>query len=141
MIDDRGHAAVEFGLAAGLLLFPVALAVLSFGPWSEARVASEAMAAEAARAAVISLDLDSGESVVDQMAANLGFEGSEVRLGWCGEAPARGGVGSCVLARGAEVVAEVNVYTPLFTTPWGGIGGLWVDATHSEPIDLYRSIP
>jgi hypothetical protein len=56
-MNDRGHAAVELGLAVGLLLLPVALVVLGFGPWSERRVFAEAASAEAARAAPSGLRL------------------------------------------------------------------------------------
>jgi hypothetical protein len=142
-VRDRGHAAVELGLAVGLLLLPVALAVLAFGPWSERRVFAEAAAAEAARAAVIALDTAPGSVVVSDMAANHGLGADLVRLGWCGAAPAEvaGDPGSCSFARGAQVTAEVLVWVPLVTTPWGEVGGLWSGASHSEPVDLYRSLP
>ena len=52
-MSDRGHAAVELALAVGLLLLPVALAVLAFGPWSERRVFAEAAAAEGDRKSVV----------------------------------------------------------------------------------------
>jgi hypothetical protein len=142
-MSDRGHAAVEFGLATGLLLIPAALAVLSFGPWSEARVLTEAAAAEAARAAVISLDLAPGEAIAAEMTANHGYRPLDVRLGWCGAAPAPIGAanGACPMGRGTEVTVEVLVYTPMFSTPWGAVGGVWVTGAHAEPVDLYRSIP
>lgn len=139
---DRGHAAVEFGLAVGLLLLPVAMAVLAFGPWSERRVFAEAAAAEAARAAVIELNTTSGSLVVSDMAANHGLDDGLVRLGWCGREPT--GVSSdgsdCSFERGTQVTAEVLVWVPLVATPWGEVGGLWVGAEHAEPIDLYRSL-
>ena len=47
-MDESGHGAVEFALGVGLLLLPVAILVLGFGPWSERRVLAEAAAAEAA---------------------------------------------------------------------------------------------
>jgi len=142
-MSDRGHAAVEFGLAAGLLLIPAALAVLSFGPWSETRVLTEAAAAEAARAAVISLDHTAGEAIVDEMTANHGYDPQDVRLGWCGAAPSSisDGNGFCRMGRGTEVSVEVRVYTPMFSTPWGQVGGVWVTGSHAEPVDLYRSLP
>lgn len=143
MTMDHGHAAVEFGLATGLLLIPAALAVLSFGPWSEARVLTEAAAAEASRAAVISLDHARGETVAAEMTANHGYQSPEVRLGWCGHdpVPIAGSNGACPMERGSEVVVEVGVFTPLFSTPWGAVGGVWVSGSHAEPVDLYRSIP
>jgi hypothetical protein len=50
---DRGHAVVELALGVGVLLLPAAIVVLSFGPWAERRVDAEAVAAEAARTAVL----------------------------------------------------------------------------------------
>jgi hypothetical protein len=141
-VKDRGHAAVELGLAVGLLLLPVALAVLAFGPWSERRVFAEAAAAEAARAAVIELSTAPGSIVVADMAANHGLGEGLVRLGWCGASPTdvADDSASCSFERGTEVTAEVEVWVPLVATPWGEVGGLWVGAAHSEPIDLYRSL-
>lgn len=137
---DRGHAAVELALAVGVLLLPVALAVLSFGPWSERRVTAEAIAAEAARAVVLELDHAAGAEVVSAAAEAAGLETGSVRVGWCGTAPAPVPAGSCLLTRGSAVSVNVEVWTPLVDTPWGPVGGLWVSASHSEPIDLYRSL-
>ena len=139
-MSDRGHAAVELGLAVGALLLPVALAVLAFGPWSERRVFAEAAAAEAVRAAVIQLDTSAGSQVVMDMAINHGLGPDLVRLAWCGgagiDAPE-----TCTFDRGSVVTAEVQVWVPLVATPWGEVGGLWVGTTHSELVDLYRSLP
>jgi hypothetical protein len=141
-MNERGHAAVELGLAVGLLLLPVAIAVLAFGPWSERRVFAEAAAAEAARAAVIHMDVSVGESVVYEMATNHGLSSDLVRLGWCGGSPsAAEGATACSFDRGSTVIATVDVWVPLIATPWGEIGGLWIGAAHSEPVDLYRSLP
>lgn len=141
-MSDRGHAAAEFGLAVGLLLLPVAIGVMAFGPWSERRVFAEAAAAEGARAAVIGLNTASGSLVVNDMASNYGLEDHQVRLGWCGAPPGEltAGQSDCSYERGGEITAEVLVWVPLVATPWGNVGGLWVGATHSEPIDLYRSL-
>jgi hypothetical protein len=140
-VSDQGHAAVELGLAVGVLLLPVALSVLAFGPWSERRVFAEAAAAEAARAAVIHLDTSHGELVVADMAANHGLASDLVRLGWCAGVTAETEVSTCSFERGTEVTAEVQVWVPLIATPWGEVGGLWIRAAHSEPVDLYRSLP
>lgn len=141
-MNDEGHGAVEFALAVGLLLLPVALAVLAFGPWSERRVVAEAAAAEAARTAVVSLELARGGQVVSEIGANHGLPPESVRLGWCGSEPGLPDVSTsgCSLERGSEVVAEVRIWTPVFTTPWGPVGGLWVSGMHAEPVDLYRSL-
>lgn len=137
---DRGHAAVELALAAGVLLLPVALAVLSFGPWSERRVTAEAIAAEAARAVVLELDHTAGARAVSAGADAAGLDTGSLRVGWCGAAPASTPAGECPLTRGSAVSVIVEIWTPLVTTPWGPVGGLWVSASHSEPIDLYRSL-
>jgi Flp pilus assembly protein CpaB len=133
---------VEFALAVGLLLLPVAMAVLAFGPWSERRVVAEASAAEAARTAVVSLDLSRGSQVVSEIASNHSLPADAIELGWCGSepAPAAVAVSGCSLARGSEVVAEVRIWAPLISTPWGSVGGLWVTGVHAEPVDFYRSL-
>ncbi|MGH8943708.1 MAG: hypothetical protein ACRDWF_12880 [Acidimicrobiia bacterium] len=143
-MNDRGHAAVELGIAVGVLLLPAALAVLAFGPWAERRVFAEAAAAEAVRAAVIQLDISAGSQVVTDMAANHGLGPDLVRLTWCGAAESPGAgdaVGACTFDRGSIVAADVDVWVPLVATPWGEVGGLWVGASHSEQVDLYRSLP
>lgn len=141
-MSDRGHAAVELALAVGVLLLPVALVVTSFGPWSERRVAAAAMAAEAARAAVIELSHEAGTTVVSTSADALGVDLPLVRMGWCGASPTPvdSPSGWCSLERGSVVTVTVEVWTPLVNTPWGPVGGLWVTSSHSEPVDLYRSL-
>lgn len=100
------------------------------------------MAAEAARAAVLQLDLGSGQAQVLADAGGLGIDLSDIRVGWCGADPSplsRSG-GVCPLTRGSVVSVTIELWTPLVTTPWGPVGGLWASADHTEPIDLYRSL-
>lgn len=140
---EWGHAAVELALAVGLLLLPVALVVMSFGPWSDTRVDAEALASEAARAAVLGLDVAQGDAQVRSGLTTLGRQTDEVRVGWCGTEPEpldNGAAGSCLFERGSVVSVTVLLWTPLIATPWGAVGGLWVTGEHSEPIDLYRSL-
>ena len=142
-MSDRGHAAVELALGVAVLMLPVALVVTAFGPWSERRVLAEAAAAESARAVAIDLDHGAGAAVVARMTDQHGLGEGEVRMGWCGAESAGlaapGGV--CPLIRGGVVAVQVEVWAPMVVTPWGPVGGLWVSAEHSEPIDLYRSLP
>lgn len=138
---DRGHAAIELALGVGLLMIPAALLVLGFGPWSERAVLAEAIAAEASRSAVLDLSLESGTTVASEMGRNYGLDDDLLRIGWCGAEPQIGGAGDCPLSRGSAVDARVQVWVPLVNTPWGSIGGLWVERFHSESIDLYRSLP
>lgn len=139
---EDGHAGVELAMAAGLLLLPVALVVMSLGPWSERRVDAEAMAAEAARAAVLELEVAAGVAQVAAATTMLGLEPHRVRVGWCGTQPELlgGESGNCSFGRGSVVSVTVELWTPLIATPWGPVGGLWVIGEHSEPIDLYRSL-
>jgi Flp pilus assembly protein TadG len=139
-MTERGHAAVELALAVGVLLLPAAIVVAGFGPWSETRVEAEAVAAEAARSAVLSLSHDAGLETVATTTSSMGVNPELVRVGWCGAAPTVDGAGSCLFQRGAVVTATVQIWVPLVNTPWGDVGGLWVSGEHSEPIDLYRSL-
>jgi Flp pilus assembly protein TadG len=141
-MSDRGHAGVELAMAIAVLLIPVAVVVLGFGPWSERRVSAEAVAAEAARAAVLELSQQSGDRVISASIADLGIAESQVRVGWCDASPGplNAPAGACPMVRGSAVQVAVQLWVPLINTPWGPIGGLWVTASHSEPIDLYRSL-
>lgn len=140
MSDERGHAGAELALAVAVLMFPAAIAVLGFGPWSERSVLAGAAAAEAARAAVISLSTEAGADVAAEMGVNHGLEPTEMRLGWCGAGPVTGGAGTCQMTRGATVEVTVEVWVGIVNTPWGEIGGVWVRRSHTESIDLYRSL-
>lgn len=142
-MSDRGSAAVELALGIGALLLPVALVVLSFGPWLERRVVARSVAAEAARAAVIQLDQHAGVEVAARVVTSHGLSSDLVRLGWCESSPGplESAAGSCPLLRGSVVEARVEIWTPLVSTPWGDVGGIWAGASHAEPVDLYRSLP
>lgn len=137
---ERGHAAVELALAVGVLLLPVAIAVTAFGPWSERRVAAESVAAEATRAVALSLSHSVGTGVVSEATAGLGLSPDLVRVGWCGASPGPVPTGACPLQRGTAVSVTIEIWAPLVDTPWGPVGGVWVSGSHSEPIDLYRSL-
>lgn len=140
---ESGHAAVEFALAVGVMILPVALVVLSFGPWLDRRVVARAAAAEAARVTAVELDHQRGAVMARSVITAHGLESASARLGWCGSAPSeiKASSGSCPLTRGSMVEATVELWVPLITTPWGDVGGLWATAGHSEPVDLYRSVP
>lgn len=139
-MSDEGHAAVELALATAVLLLPVALVVTAFGPWSERRVAAEAIAAEAARAVVLDLDMSAGVASIWGQTGHMGLDAGLLRVGWCGATPSDPWSGSCPLTRGSVVSVSIEVWSPLVSTPWGSVGGLWVSGEHSEPIDLYRSL-
>lgn len=131
---ERGSAALELALGVGFLIVPALVAVVSFGPWLEARSFVRAAAAEGARAAVLSVSdpAAAGTEAVADMAAGRGYE--EYSIEMCGG-------GECVLERGQFVSAGVTVDIPLIATPWGDVGGVTVRGFHSEPVDTYRSLP
>lgn len=141
-MSDEGHAGLELALAVGVLLFPVAMVITAFGPWSERRVDAEAVAAEAARTAVLELSQSAGDGQIMAEMEALGLDPDLVRVGWCGASPETLSLssGSCPMERGSVVTVVVELWTPLLATPWGPVGGLWVRGDHSEPIDLYRSL-
>jgi hypothetical protein len=150
--NERGAAPLELALGVGLLMIPVALAVLSFGPWMERRTFARLAAAEASRSVVV----DDGATRVafDQIAAmatNHGFDLDAVRIGLCGATPralSAGGASACplVLTRGSSVVARVEVDVPLIVLPWrdgsgnrAAVGGVVTSFEHESFVDLYRS--
>ena len=141
MTSEKGHAAAEFALAVGVLMLPVALVILSFGPWLDTRVTAEAAAAEGVRAAVLSLDQAVANRVLADVVESSGSTSALTRVGWCGNEPAVSPSGWCTMTRGSVIEVDIEVWTPLFSTPWGSVGGLWVGGHHAEPIDLYRSLP
>jgi hypothetical protein len=133
-VTERGSASLELALGVAVLVVPAVVAVVSFAPWLEARAFVRAAAAEAARAAVLA-PTDPGAAgarAVSDMAAGRDMGGVSVTM--CG-----GGV--CLIERGETVAATVTVEIPLVATPWGSVGGITVEASHSEPVDLYRSLP
>lgn len=133
-MTERGSASLELALGIAMLVVPAVVAVISFAPWLEARAFVRAAAAEAARAAVLtpSGPAEAGTRAVADMAAGRDMTGVTVVM--CGGRP-------CVVERGEVVGARVTVEIPLVTTPWGAVGGITVEASHSEPVDLYRSLP
>ncbi len=155
--SERGAAPLELALGIGVLMIPVALAVLSFGPALERRTFARLAAAEAARAVVISGG-DSAAAIaqITAMATNHDIPVGEVSIGLCdaGPAPLPGGATACpaeLLPAAAEgepgardmVEAEVAVVVPLINLGfWNtSVGGVSVTFRHEAPVDLYRSLP
>lgn len=148
MSSERGAAPLELALGVGLLMIPMAMIVLSFGPALEMRAFVRQAAAEASRAVVIS-DGETATAMaqIATMAANHGFDASEVRVGLCGAAPAAvssGGAAACPapLQRDQTVVARVEMDIPLIVVPGigAGVGGVEVWSEHQSLVDLYRSV-
>lgn len=130
---EQGSASLELALGMGLLIFPAVVAVLAFSPWLEAREFVRSAAAEGARAAVLASGdpAAAGAGLVGDLAAGRGYDVVEIEM--CGGGP-------CVLERGEFVTVRVAMEVPVVSTPWGGVGGVTVEAFHSEPVDAYRSL-
>jgi hypothetical protein len=149
---ERAAASLEMALGVGLLMVPVAMLVLSFGPGLERRSFVRLAAAEASRAVVISDgEVTGAMAQLAAMASNHGYLPGEVAVGLCGAVPAplsAGGASACPasLSRDDIVVATVEMEIPLVLLPFvsdgGGrasVGGVVVSASHASYVDLYRS--
>ena len=129
---DSGAIQIEFLFAVGILLFPIAVFVLTIAPVVERRNVAGRAAAEAARAYAVapseSEALAAASAVVDQIDANYSFD---LNLSLVGD-----------FDRGGLVTATVQVMLPAIVFP--GVGdapGVNYSASHQENIDLYRSLP
>lgn len=131
---ESGYVAAELALGVGLLVFPIAMLVLTVPTWAERQSAARAIAREAARTVAVDGHCDTGAArdVGSTMAANLGIRGGvDVAL------DCRAGER---LRRGERVTARVTVLMPAVQIPGIGAVGAWSwTAHHAEPIDQYRS--
>jgi hypothetical protein len=132
---ERGYVAGELALGIGLLLFPVALLVLTLPAWSERQTSARSIAREVSRVAAVAGVCDRGRAVDTghDMARNLGLSPNDIEVQLdCAHGER--------LRRGGSVRASVTVAVPAVTFPGIGSVGAWSwTAHHSEPIDQYRS--
>ncbi len=129
---DSGAIQIEFLFAVGILLFPIAVFVLTIAPVVERRNVAGRAAAEAARAYAVapseSEAVSAARAIVDQIDSNYSFD---LDLSLAGD-----------FDRGGLVTATVQVTLPAIVFP--GIGeapGFSYSASHRENLDLYRSLP
>ena len=132
---EGGYVAAELALGIGLLLFPVALLVLTLPTWSERQTTARSIAREVSRVVAVAgvCDRERAAETGHDMARNLGLAPSDVDVQL-----------DCVpggrLSRGGSVRASVTVGVPAVTLPGIGSVGAWSwTAHHSEPVDQYRS--
>jgi Flp pilus assembly protein TadG len=135
---ERGSAAIEFALGVLVLLVPVALLVLSFGPTLERRVLARSLAVDVARAVVAADGSPTG--VIDRMVwqtASAGVPPGHVRVAVCGGASRElVEMGGCELPRHGAVEVTIEVVVEPQLIPGGP---KWVSYTHREAVDAYRS--
>jgi hypothetical protein len=133
--DDGGYVAAELALGIGVLVFPVAMLVLTLPTWSERQSAARAIAREVGRTVAVAgtCDGSAAKQVGVTMGENLGLEAGQVDVALdC--APGQR------LRRGGEVTARVTVSMPAVEIPGIGAVGAWRwTAEHHEPVDQYRS--
>lgn len=142
---EEGMAPLELALGVLVILVPLALLVLSFGPWLEHRTFVRLAAAEAARL-VVTTNGDEGAAVdrVRALAEGGGISPEAVRIGFCGGSPgplAAPADGCGDLVRGGVVSVEVAVDVPLVVTPYGPVGIRETAYRHTESVDPFRSLP
>lgn len=141
---QRGSAPIELVLGIGLILIPLALLSLSFGPLLERIVFARIAAAEAARELVLS---DGSEAsalhIVRQIALNHGVGTDGVSVGFCDgttgpvTSPPSSSCGPPV--KGELVKVLIVVRSPALVTPYGAVGSISVRALQTEMVGLYRS--
>jgi hypothetical protein len=136
-VSERGFIATELALGLGLLVFPVALLVLTLPGWSErqatARVIAREVARRSARDGVCEDSVARALGVT--MARNLGVPADEFDV----EVVCPGGG---VLSPDADVEARVTVRMPAVEIPGIGAVGAWSwTARHREPVDPYGGSP
>jgi hypothetical protein len=146
---ESGYAAIELGLAVGLLLLPLAVLVLTFSTWFERQSLARVGAREAARTVVLSTDAAGagplGAAVVSEVARNHGLAPSEVSVCFAVHGAAERPPRSCgrlgPVGRHAAVTAYVSVRIPALDVPLlSAIAPeITYTARHTERFDAYRS--
>ena len=141
---ERGSAPIEMLLAIGLILVPMALISLSFGPYLQRMVFVRIAAVEGGRELVLSDGSEAGVlALITEIARNHGVEAGEVAVGFCGgtirpvtDPP---GPGCGPPTKGGRFTVTVTVNVPAFITPYGEVGQVTTGASHTEMVGLYRS--
>jgi hypothetical protein len=132
---ERGYVAGELAIGVGLLVFPVALLVLTLPTWSERQTTARSVAREVARVVAVAgvCDRQRALETSHTMARNLGLPPTDLDVQLDCVPGAR-------LPRGESVRASVTVAVPAVDLPGiGGVGAWSWTAHHRELIDQYRS--
>ncbi len=133
-VRDRGAAAIELPLAAGLLLLPIAMLTMLLPQWPERQTIARAAAKDAATVLANAPDASTGaqlaSAAVEQAATNHGLPPGtmtvEFRGQWC---------------RACTVTATVTIDIPAVDVPAVGAVGAFTWSTSSAArIDDYRDL-
>ena len=133
--DERGLAAAELAVFTGLILLPVLILVASLPVWWERQSLGRLAAQEAARAVVLADDWEqgvaTGQTTVDQLAANHGVDPGDVSVSVAGS-----------LDRGEAVTATTTIAVPALAVPYiVTVPTFQLSFAHTETVDAYRSFP
>lgn len=131
---EKGFVAVEFVAGLGLLVLPIALAVLSFPTWAERQELARVAAREASRTYALTNDAARAQDVARQVAANYDIDPSQITV-------SLGAMPAFPVQPGDTVSATVTVKVPALDV---GVLDLKsaefnYSSTHAEPLDVYRS--
>ena len=133
----RGFVAIELAAGVALLVFPVALLVVSLPGWFDRQSVARQGARDAARAVVLDgwCSPEIASAAVTRIARGRGLEAGDVQV-----------VLDCVadtaLERDRTVTARVTIAMPAVSVPVIGSVGAWRwTAAHAEPTDPYASQP
>lgn len=131
--SERGFVTSEFVLSVALLIFPVALLVLTLPTWAERQSMSRVSAREAARTYVLTADEVRARESAVQIATNQRIDPASISVSFEGDPR----------VAGSEVRATVITQVPAVRIPLlgAGIGSFELSDTHTEIVDLYRSQP
>lgn len=139
-MTQRGSAPIEFAVGVLVLLVPVALLVLSFGPALERRVLARTLSVDVARALIVSGGSIPPDSVLrfGRLIETSGVSPGSVHIGVCGNsARPLDAIDDCPLRGRSEVVVVVEVDV----VAWLPGGPEMVSHLHTEPLDPHRSLP
>ncbi len=141
---------MEFVLATGVLVVPMAILALSLPVWIERMSLARVAAQEAARAVVLASDSTRGgqlgTGLVVQTARNHRVEVEDVSVCYSvhdfGDVAPQRCTGLAAIPRGAGITAAVTIRLPVISLPFlpRQLGSLPpYTARHTERVDLYRS--
>ena len=133
-VRDRGAAAIELPLAAGLLLLPMAMLVMLLPQWPERQTIARAAAKDAATVLANAPDASSGtqlaNAAVEQAAANHGLPPGTMTVEFGGQ-----------WCRACTVTATVTIDIPAVDVPAVGTVGAFTWSTSSAArVDDYRNL-
>ena len=132
--NARGFVAVEFVAGLGLLVLPIALAVMAFPTWAERQELARIAAREASRTYALTNDASRAQDVARQVASNYGVDPGQITV-------SLDAMPDFPIQPGDTVSATVTVKVPALDIGVMNLQSAEFDysETHAEPLDVYRS--